>query len=232
MSTFRPGSINMEWMIYMSQPCGTSVAEVHKMTTEAIESSNNVELGAVKVEAIESVSMARIVGKWTLLDYTTVDKYTFFLKGEISRNVLLEWLLVSYITLSGENNCRPGICQNNGTCVDENDGYLCACVEGFHGENCQLVVPQQPEPCPTQELPTSGCPTQDPCPVCPTEGQCPTCPTQEPCPTQERCPTMEPEVDHCTSSSCMNGGICVNTAGGNYTCLCRNQWTGTSCETG
>ena len=50
-------------MIYMAQPCGTSVEEVHRMTTDAVESSNNAALGAVSVEAVESVSMARIVGK-------------------------------------------------------------------------------------------------------------------------------------------------------------------------
>ena len=59
----RPGSINLQWMIYMAQPCGTSVEEVHRMTTDAVESSNNAALGAVSVEAVESVSMARIVGK-------------------------------------------------------------------------------------------------------------------------------------------------------------------------
>ena len=56
----------MQWMIYMTQPCGTTVAEVHKMTTEAIESSNNVGIGAVKVEAVESVSTAHIVGEYVL----------------------------------------------------------------------------------------------------------------------------------------------------------------------
>ena len=52
----------MEWMIYMAQPCGTTVADVHKMTTEAIESSSNVGLGAVKVETVESVSTNQIIG--------------------------------------------------------------------------------------------------------------------------------------------------------------------------
>ena len=44
--------------------------------------------------------------------------------------------------------------------------------------------------------------------------------------------TLEPEVDHCSGSPCINGGMCVNTADGNYTCLCRNQWTGPNCEIG
>ena len=161
-----------------------------------------------------------------------------------------------------------GICQNNGTCFDQDESYACACQEGFHGKNCHLVVPQQPEPCPTQELPATVCPTQEscptcptqescptcptqepcpicptqescptcptqvPCPTCPTQESCPTCPTQEPCPTQERCPTVEPEVDHCAGSPCMNGGMCINTVDGNYTCVCKTQWTGANCESG
>ena len=49
----------------MAQPCGTSVEDVHRMATNAIESSDNAALGTVSVEAVESVSMARIVGKWS-----------------------------------------------------------------------------------------------------------------------------------------------------------------------
>ena len=58
-----PGSINMRWVAYMRQTCGTSVEDVHKMTMDAMESSDNPALGAVKVEAIESVVIAQIVGE-------------------------------------------------------------------------------------------------------------------------------------------------------------------------
>ena len=59
----QPGSINMKWVSYMKQTCGTSVEDVHKMTTDAMESSDNPELGAVKVEAIDSVAMTQTIGE-------------------------------------------------------------------------------------------------------------------------------------------------------------------------
>ena len=52
----------MRWVTYMKQTCGTSVEDVHKMTTEAIESSKNPALGTIKVEAVESVAMTRTLG--------------------------------------------------------------------------------------------------------------------------------------------------------------------------
>ena len=55
----------MRWMVYISQTCGTSVEDVHKMTTEAMESSDNEALGAIKVEAVEMVSMTQTVGTST-----------------------------------------------------------------------------------------------------------------------------------------------------------------------
>ena len=58
-----PGSINMRWLVYMKQTCGTSVEDVHKMTMDAMESSDNPALGAVKVEAVENVVTTQIVGE-------------------------------------------------------------------------------------------------------------------------------------------------------------------------
>ena len=53
----------MNFVTYMKQPCGSSVEDVHKMTTEAIETSKNPALGTIKVEAVESVSMTRTLGE-------------------------------------------------------------------------------------------------------------------------------------------------------------------------
>ena len=47
----------------------------------------------------------------------------------------------------GENDCTLGICQNNGTCFDQEGSYACACLEGFHGKNCELVVPEEVDHC-------------------------------------------------------------------------------------
>ena len=52
----------MRWMVYMSQTCGTSVEDVHKMTTDALESSDNAALGDINLEAVEMVAMAQTVG--------------------------------------------------------------------------------------------------------------------------------------------------------------------------
>ena len=57
------GSINMRWLVYMKQTCRTSVEDVHKMTMDAVESSDNPALGAVKVEAIDSVAVTRTIGE-------------------------------------------------------------------------------------------------------------------------------------------------------------------------
>ena len=40
------------------------------------------------------------------------------------------------------------------------------------------------------------------------------------------------EINPCSSSPCDNGGNCVNTLDGSYTCFCETQWTGSNCESG
>ena len=35
------------------------------------------------------------------------------------------------------NNCITGICQNGGTCQDLVGDYVCSCVPGYTGRNCQ-----------------------------------------------------------------------------------------------
>ena len=29
-------------------------------------------------------------------------------------------------------------CANGGTCVDENDGFICVCSTGFSGDRCEI----------------------------------------------------------------------------------------------
>ena len=40
------------------------------------------------------------------------------------------------------------------------------------------------------------------------------------------------DINPCSSSPCENGGTCVNTIDGNYTCVYETQWTGSNCEVG
>ena len=56
----------MRWLVYMRQTCGTSVEDVHKMTVDAMESSDNPALMAVNVEGIDSVAVTQTIGEQRL----------------------------------------------------------------------------------------------------------------------------------------------------------------------
>ena len=34
------------------------------------------------------------------------------------------------------DDCVASPCKNNGTCVDQVDGYICLCDDGYEGDNC------------------------------------------------------------------------------------------------
>lgn len=36
------------------------------------------------------------------------------------------------------NECLPGVCVNNGTCIDLVNAYRCDCGSGFNGTNCEI----------------------------------------------------------------------------------------------
>ena len=38
------------------------------------------------------------------------------------------------------DECASDPCQNNGTCWDQVDGYLCNCTANYTGDNCQIKV--------------------------------------------------------------------------------------------
>ena len=35
------------------------------------------------------------------------------------------------------NECESDPCHHDGSCVDDDNGYTCACVSGFNGTNCE-----------------------------------------------------------------------------------------------
>lgn len=38
------------------------------------------------------------------------------------------------------NECESNPCQNNGTCIDMTNGYLCSCIPGFAGDHCEVDI--------------------------------------------------------------------------------------------
>ena len=43
---------------------------------------------------------------------------------------------VSKISIVDIDECESNPCQNGGTCLDGEDGFMCECPEGFEGQLC------------------------------------------------------------------------------------------------
>lgn len=123
--------------------------------------------------------------------------------------------------------CASNPCHHGGTCTPgQLDTYTCACSRGFSGSSCDLNIDDCTlEPC------LNGGTCEDGvggfiC-IC-SEGI-----TGEVC--QVLCPEgkvgefCEVPVRYCSTSSCSNGGSCVEVVGG-FSCMCPIAYTGLLCE--
>ena len=103
------------------------------------------------------------------------------------------------------NPCSSSPCGNDGMCVNTIDrNYTCVCKSQWAGANCET-------------------------------GQCYFIIFRYilmPLLLLDNFSSLHLEINPCSSSPCGNGGTCINTLVGNYTCICKIQWTGTNCETG
>ena len=126
--------------------------------------------------------------------------------------------------------CSSNPCGSQGTCYEDQTGYLCVCPSTHTGENCETLLAT------TTALPscprdfygprcTVYCVSQDSC----TDGQysCHAVTGQKICRfgwMGSECNIRDPSARHeveCPDSTCRNGGVCANN-----TCCCPIGYTG------
>ncbi|XP_078487205.1 uncharacterized protein LOC100180981 isoform X1 [Ciona intestinalis] len=152
--------------------------------------------------------------------------------------------------------CASNPCQNGGTCTTQGSKYVCTCVDGFAGTDCETVVESStvdhcdPNPCQNDGTCTDtgdgyscACAdgwTGDTCAEdidecapnpCLNDGTCENGMNQFTCScvsgfTDTTCST---NIDECGSSPCQNGGECTDDVN-MFTCTCQPGWTGDLCQ--
>ncbi|CAF4214290.1 unnamed protein product, partial [Adineta steineri] len=107
-------------------------------------------------------------------------------------------------------------CLNSATCHTNASallGYICACVTGYSGTNCEYDVPS-----------CSNCLNGGKCNSTANETTCT-------CPTGKLGGHCQYEVDICANITCQNYGVCSSSYG-NWSCECINPdfYSGTYCQ--
>uniref|UniRef100_A0A7N6AEQ0 Protein eyes shut homolog n=1 Tax=Anabas testudineus TaxID=64144 RepID=A0A7N6AEQ0_ANATE len=122
-----------------------------------------------------------------------------------------------------QNLCSSSPCLNNATCVSKGNDYVCRCLRGFSGKNCEAII----DYC---RLLNISCLNEGLCFSVVGGYQCVCAPGW----IGEFCQYVG---DACLikPNSCLNGATCITTSQPSsppqYTCKCPLGFTGTSCET-
>jgi len=112
-----------------------------------------------------------------------------------------------------ENDCSPNPCQNDGTCIDETDGYTCICTAGWEGKNCEMNHDDcNPDPCKNGGTCIDG--SNDYICKCIAGWEGKDC---------------EKNHDNCSPNPCKNGGTCKDEVD-DYICNCLPEWIGKNCD--
>ena len=113
------------------------------------------------------------------------------------------------------DDCVPGACHNNGTCIDRVGGFECHCPPGFVGPRCEGDINEcLSNPCSSQG--TLDCVQLVNNYVCN-------------CKRGFMGHHCEMKVNFCDSSPCQNGGMC-NAHEAGHSCVCRKGYYGKNCE--
>lgn len=134
-------------------------------------------------------------------------------KAKIVKNVL-NFLKLLYFHLSGIENCI-GQCLNGGKCVNLNNSFHCACLNGFTGEFCQ----NQFDEC--LLFGNSICLNGGKCKVENENTKCI-------CTSGFKGDYCQIQTDFCVNHSCLNGK-CLSIIDDFY-CDCQEGWIGRMCD--
>ncbi|XP_059586850.1 sushi, nidogen and EGF-like domain-containing protein 1 isoform X3 [Alligator mississippiensis] len=147
--------------------------------------------------------------------------------------------------------CLSNPCQNEGNCLETEQGYICECPEGYTGPNCRDKLSEDCEcrnggRCLDGNFTICQCPpgyfgllcefevTTTPCNVntqCPDGGYCMEYGGSYLCVCHTDYTTNHSVPSPCDSEPCLNGGSC-EVHDDSYTCECPRGFLGQHCEKG
>jgi Notch-like protein len=138
------------------------------------------------------------------------------------------------------DECLSSPCENNGNCTDGDNRYICACKDGFMGDNCETSTNDD-------ECDVSPCQNNGKCRHQEESGlyacDCMSGYTELICESGSTSVSLSrlfsllapaivfSEILECDSNPCHNGGSCIDLVA-EFTCHCMAGYRGTHCETG